>query len=58
MPPIEDDEELKKGKKNQLTRLPVFLVLIKAGNGSYKLEFKIKQMLYLLFKEVKITKGI
>lgn len=58
MPPIEDDEELKKGKKNQLTRLPVFLVLIKAGNGSYKLEIKIKQMLYLLFKEVKITKGI
>ena len=58
MPPIEDDEELKKGKKTQLTRLPVFLVLIKAGNGSYKLEIKIKQMLYLLFKEVKITKGI
>ena len=39
----------------QLTRLPVLLAQIKAGNNSYKLKCKIRQILYLLHQH-KITK--
>ena len=33
-----------------LTRLPVFLAQIKAGNNSYKLKIKIRQVLNLLYQ--------
>ena len=64
IPPLEgDEEEVKEGKglrfltKNKLlTRLPILLVKIKAGNNSYKLKNEIRKILYLLHKHKKITK--
>ena len=45
MPPLEGDEEVKEGKglkmltpNKLLTRLPILLAQIKAGNNSYKLK--------------------
>ena len=50
-----DEEEVKEGKglkiltpNKLLTRLPVLLAQIKAGNYSGKLKNKIRQILYLL----------
>ena len=51
IPPLEgDEEEVKEGKglrfltKNKLlTRLPILLVKIKAGNNSYKLKNEIRK---------------
>ena len=64
MPPLEsDEEEVKEGKglkilipNKLLTRLPISLVQVKAGNNSYKLKNKIRQILYLLYQHYKITK--
>ena len=41
-----------------LTRLPILLVQIKAGNNSYKLKTEIRQILYLSYQHNKITKKI
>ena len=45
MPPLEGDEEVKEGKglkiltpNKLLTRLPILLAQIKAGNNSYRLK--------------------
>ena len=63
MPPLEDDGEVKEGKglkiltaNKLLTRRPVLLAKIKAGNNSYKLNNEIRQILYLLYQHNKITK--
>ena len=40
---------------NLLTRLPMLLEQIKAGNNSYKVKTKIRQILYLLYQHQKIT---
>ena len=64
IPPLESDEEEKKeGKGLQiftpnklLTRLPVLLAQIKAGNNSYKLKNEIRQIVYLLYQHKRITK--
>ena len=37
-----------------LTRLPILLTQIKAGNNSNELKNKIKQILYLLYQQNKI----
>ena len=66
MPPLEgDDEEVKEGKtlkfltpNKLLTRLPILLAQIKAGNNSYKLKNEIRQILYLLYQHYKITKKV
>ena len=58
MPPLESDEEevrREKGIKNLtpnklLTRLPILLAQIKAGNNSHKLKNKIRQILYILYQ--------
>ena len=49
IPPLESDEEVKEGKglkiltpNELLSRLPIFLVQIKAGSNSYKLENEIR----------------
>ena len=54
MPPLEGDEEVveEKGLKistsnKLLNRFPILLAQIKAGNTSYKLKSKIRQILYL-----------
>ena len=41
-----------------LTRLPILLVQIKAGNYSYQLKNEIRQILYLLYQDNRITKNI
>ena len=65
MPPLEGDKEGKKGKRLKiltqgklLTRLPILLVQIKAGNNSNKLKNEIRQILYLLYQPNKITKKV
>ena len=66
MPPQEGDpEEIKEGKELRistpnklLTRLPILLAKIKAGNNSYKLKNEIRQILYLLHQHNKITKKV
>ena len=64
MAPPEGDEEVKEGKglkiltpNKLLTRLPVLLAQIKAGNNSYKIK-EIRQILYLLYRHIKITKKV
>ena len=66
MPPLEgDEEEVKHGKglkilmpNKLLTRLPILLAQVKAGNNSYKLKNEIRQILYLLYQHNKITKKV
>ena len=66
MPPLEvDKEDGKEGKRlkiltpnNSLTRSPVLLAQIKAGNNSYKVKIETRQIVYLLYQHNKITKSI
>ena len=66
MPPLEvGEEEVKERKRfkllnpnKSLARLPIWLAQIKAGNNSYKLKNKIRQILYLLYHHNKITKKV
>ena len=52
-------QELKILTPNQmLTRLPIFLAQLKAGNNSEKLENKVRQLLYSLFRSNKPTKQL
>ena len=52
-------QELKILTPNQmLTRLPIFLAQLKAGNNSEKLENKVRQLLYSLFRSRKPTKQL
>ena len=52
-------QELKILTPNQmLTRLPFFLAQLKAGNNSEKLENKVRQLLYSLFRSNKPTKQL
>ena len=52
-------QELKILTPNQmLTRLPIFLAQLKAGNNSEKLENKVRQLLYSLFRSKKLTKQL
>ena len=41
-----------------LSRLPISLVQLKAGNSSEKLKNKIRQLLYSLYRSKKLTKNI
>ena len=58
MPPLDGDEEEVKGltPNKLLTRLPVLLTQIKAGNNSYKVKSKTRQILYLFHPQNNITK--
>ena len=64
IPPIAaDEEEAKEGReikilapRKLLTRPPILLARIKAGNNSYKLKNGIRQIVYLLYQHNKITK--
>ena len=66
MPPLEGDEEEAKEEtrikiltlNKVLTRLPVLLAQIRAGNNSYKLKDEIRQILYLLYQHNKITETL
>ena len=41
-----------------LTRLPITLAQLKAGNNSEKLKNEIRQLLYSLYRSKKLTKTI
>ena len=63
--PLECDEEVKEGKglkiltpNKLLTRLPILVAQIKAGNNSYKLKNETRQTLSLLHHHNKITKKV
>ena len=65
MLPPEVYEEVKEGKglkilipNTSLTRHPILLVQIKAGNNSYKLKNENKQILYHLYRHNKINKKV
>ena len=61
MPLLEGDEEkVKEGKgvKILLTRLPILLAQIRAGNNFHKLKNEIRQILYLLYHHNKIIKKV
>ena len=67
MPPLEgheeEVEEEGKGLKiltpnKLLTRLPILLAQIKAGNNSYKLKNEIRKILYFLCQHNKIIKNV
>ena len=66
MPPLEgDEEEVKEGKELKiltpnklLTRLPILLAQIKAGDNSRKLKNDVRQIVYLLYQYSKITKKV
>ena len=64
MPPLELNE-IKEGTKLKmltpnklLTRFPILLAQITAGNNSYKLKNEIRQIFYVLYKHNKITKKV
>ena len=59
-----NEEEVKGGKRIKdfnsqkiLSRLPILLAQIKAGNNSNKLKKEIRQVLHLLYQDKKITKN-
>ena len=41
-----------------LSRLPIFLAQLKAGNNSEKLKNEIRQILYSLYRSKKLTKQL
>ena len=48
-----------KASPNQmLSRLPIILAQLKAGNNSEKLKNKIRQLLYSLYRSKKLTKQL
>ena len=52
-------EEVKILTRNQLlSRLPISLAQLKAGNNSEKLKNEIRQLLYSLYRSKKLTKQI
>ena len=67
MPSLEGDyeEEVTEGKgiksftpNKLLTRLPISLAQIKAGNNSFKVKNKIRQILYPLYQQKRIYKNL
>ena len=44
--------------KQMLSRLPIFLAQLKAGNNSEKLKNEIRQLLYSLYRSKKLPKQI
>ena len=66
MPTLEgNEEEVKEGKglkiivqNKLLTRIPILLAQIKAGNNSSKLKNEMRQIPYLLYQQNKTTKRI
>ena len=59
MPTIESNrkKKIKNLDSKLLTRLPVSLAQIQAGDNSRKLKNEIRQILYLLYQHNKITKN-
>ena len=70
MPELESEEYAEQNRKQKgvglkiltldqmLSRLPITLAQLKAGNNSEKLENEIRQLLYSLYRSKKLTKAI
>ena len=66
MPPVEGEKGKVKERtgikistlKKLLSKLPVLSTQIEAGNNSYKLKSKIRQIVYLLYQHHKLTKAL
>ena len=70
MPELESEESAEQRRNQQgkglkiltpsqmLSRLPISLAQLKAGNNSEKLKNEIKQLLYSLYRSEKLTKEI
>ena len=70
MPELESEESAEQRRNQQgkglkiltpsqmLSRLPISLAQLKAGNNSEKLKNEIKQLLYSLYRSKKLTKKI
>ena len=70
MPDLEREESAAQGKEQRakglkiltpsqlLSRLPIFLAQLKAGNNSEKFKNEIRQLLYSLYRSKKLTKQI
>ena len=70
MPELESEECAEQNRKQKglglkiltldqmLSRLPITLAQLKAGNNSEKLENEIRQLLYSLYRSKKLTKAI
>ena len=70
MPELESEESAEQWRNQQgkglkiltpnqmLSRLPISLAQLKAGNNSEKLKNEIRQLLYSLYKSKKLTKEI
>ena len=70
MPELESEESAAQGKEQKakglkiltpsqmLSRLPISLAQLKAGNNSEKLKNEIRQLLYSLYRSKKLTKQI
>ena len=58
VPPLERKGLKVLAPNKLLTRLPILLAQIKAGNNSLKLKNETRQILYLLYHHSKITKKV
>ena len=68
MPPLESEEEAaqrQQGRelkilipKQMITRLPILLAQLKAGNNSQKLKNQIRQIVYSLYRSKNLSKTI
>ena len=68
MPPLETKEEAKKRQQGQglkiltpqqmITKLPILLAKLKAGNNSKKLKNEIRQIVYSLYRSKNLSKTI
>ena len=70
MPELESEESAEQTRNQQgkglkiltpnqmLSRLPISLAQLKAGNNSQKLKNEIRQILYSLYRSKKLTKNV
>ena len=68
IPDLESEEEAEKRQKGQglkiltpkqlITRLPILLAQLKAGNNSEKLKNELRQIIYSLYSSKNLTKTI
>ena len=65
MPDLESEESVTKGQglkiltpNQMLSRLPITLAQLKAGNNSEKLKNEIRQLLHSLYRSKKLTKQL
>ena len=58
MPDLEFEKFEKLTPQQMITRLPILLAQLKAGNNSQKLKYEIRQLLYSLYRSKNLSKTI